>query len=122
MLGQALTVNLANITAVRHVAAVTAGHRWRVKPSPCYLTLGRVDDDHRGFDVGVKARWSLFQLHSSNEAFVRRLVCSCCSVSFYELSSVEARSLRASVDDKTLSVSSDLSLFIILPQITFKTQ
>jgi len=77
-LRQALSVNLSNVAAVRHAShMVGLSHRGRVKARPCYVSLGRVDDDHGGVTVG-KAACSLFDLHSM--LFGRLVVVLCCVV------------------------------------------
>ena len=97
MLSKALTVNFAHISAVGHAAAVSCRHdRWSVKAGPCYLTLGRVNDDHGGFDVVGKAGSSLFNLHTSSRKvrFVRAgLFCFRCS-GFMSTCELRERALR----------------------------
>ena len=83
MLSEALTVNFAHIAAVGHASVVSGRLHWGcVKASPCYLTLGRINDDHWGFDVVGKAGSSLFNLHSSWKLVFR--VVRSVSVLFYE--------------------------------------
>lgn len=65
MFGQAFPINCSHVSAVRHAFAVPWGVNGRgMKACPCYLTLGRVDDDNREVDAVSEAGVSLFNLHS----------------------------------------------------------